>query len=238
MPSPPRQGEPEYELLAHSRIRQAIGDRTQASFRDIPQFSSVVLADAQALVEVREERKKEGGEDPIPTYNDYFIKCVATILGSHPRLNAWCDQEGLRVLKSINVGLACATEQGVLIPTIFDADQKNLVVIARETAELVALAREGRLRASLQQGAGFTISNLGPGVVDWFQAIISPPQTAILAVGSLKPRPLVVNGAVVARPSVYLSLTVDHRAADAAEAAPFLADLTARLNDRAWLAEQ
>lgn len=238
MPSSQRRREPEYELMAHSPIRQAIADHTQASFRDVPQFSTVVLADVETLVEVREERKEKGGEGPVPTYNDYFIKTVAAILRNHPRLNAWYDPEGLRVLEPINVGFACATDEGVLMPTVFDADQKSLVEITGDTAELIDLARRGRLRASQQRGAGFTISNLGPTVVDYFQAIISPPQTAILAIGSLKPRPLVMDGTVVARHSVYLNLVVDHRAADAAAAAAFLSDLTPLLNDRTWLQSQ
>ena len=233
-----RRGEPEYQRVEHTRIRRAIGERTQSSFRDIPQFSSLVLVDAQTLVEVREARKSASVEQPVPTYNDYFIKSVAVILNDHPRLNAWCDDEGLRILKPINLGFACATDQGVLLPTVFDADQKSLAEIAQETAELIDLARRQRLRASLQQGAGFTVSNLGPSVVDWFQAIISPPQTAILAIGSIAQRPLVADGSVVARPSVYLNLTTDHRAADAADAAAFLAELTALLNDRTWLAGQ
>jgi len=238
MPSQQRSGEPELELLALSRIRQAIGERTQGSFRDIPQFSSVVLADIEVLTEVRKARKEASSSGPVPTYNDYFIKVVASILKEYPRLNAWYEDEGLKVLKSINLGFACATDEGVLLPTVFDADQKSVQQIAQETGELIDLARRGRLRASLQQGAGFTVSNLGPTVVDCFQAIISPPQTAILAIGSIKPRPLAVAGKVVAQPSVYLNLVVDHRAADAADAAAFLADLTARLSDHNWLQKQ
>lgn len=238
MPSRRRPAEPEYELLQHSRIRQAIGQRTQTSFRDIPQFPCVVLADVEALVGVRETRKKSSRQGLIPTYNDYFIKAVASILGQYPRLNAWHDEESLKVLKSINIGVAVATDEGVLLPTIFDADQKSVQQIAQETAELIESARRGRLRASRQQGAGFTISNLGPTVVDIFQAIISPPQTAILAIGSIKPRPMVVAETVVARASVYLNLTVSHQAADAITGASFLADLTGRLSDPEWLQQQ
>ena len=226
MPSQNHSRQPDFELLTPSRIRQAIGERTQGSFRDIPQFQSAVLADAEALVAARKARKQQGGPGPIPTYNDYFIKLVAAIIPKYPQLNAWYDNEGLKLLKPINIGFACATDEGVLLPTVFDADQKSLEQIAQETSELIELARRGRLRASLQQGAGFTVSNLGPTVVDLFQAIISPPQTGILAIGSLKPRPVVVAGAVVAQASVYLNLVVDHRAADAADAAAFLTDLT------------
>ncbi len=238
MPEERRSGEPEYELVEHTRIRQAIGERTHGSLRDAPQFSTVILADVGDLVEVREERKQASSEGLVPTYNDYFIKAVASIFGDHPRLNAWWDEKGLKVFKSVNIGFACATQQGVLLPTVFDADTKSLQQIAEETAELIDLARRGRLRASLQQGAGFTLSNLGPGAVDWFQAIISPPQTAILAVGSIKLRPMVIETTVTAHPSVYLSLSLDHRVADAADAAAFLGDLTSRLGERQWLQKQ
>ena len=230
-----RPHEPEFEVEELTRIRQAIGERTGMSFRDIPQFWLQVLADTEALVATRNKRKERGGL--VPTYNDYFIKIVASVIGNYPAMNAWCEDNQVKLLKPINLGFACATEDGVLLPTVFDADEKSLDEIAENTRELIEMARRGRLRASLQMGAGFTLSNIGPTVVDMFNAIISPPQTAILAIGAMKQRPMVVDGQIVPRLSAYLTLTVDHRALDAVQAAPFLNDMVDRLADSDWLAE-
>ena len=224
-----RPHEPEFEVEELTPIRQAIGERTRRSIVEIPQFDNQVLADAEALTAARNKRKEQGGI--VPTYNDYFIKAVASIIDKYPAMNAWCENGQVKLLKPINIGFACATDEGVLLPTVFDADKKSLDEIAENTAELIKLARSGRLRASLQMGAGFTISNIGPTVVDAFNAIISPPQTAILAIGAMKKRPMVIDDEIVARASVYLTLTVDHRVLDATQAAPFLNDLVALLTD-------
>jgi len=224
-----RPHEPEFEVEELTPIRQAIGERTRRSIVEIPQFDNQVLADAEALATARNKRKEQGGI--VPTYNDYFIKAVASIIDKYPAMNAWCENGQVKLLKPINIGFACATDEGVLLPTVFDADKKSLDEIAENTAELIKLARSGRLRASLQMGAGFTISNIGPTVVDAFNAIISPPQTAILAIGAMKKRPMVIDDEIVARASVYLTLTVDHRVLDATQAAPFLNDLVALLTD-------
>ncbi len=220
--------EPEFELLEHTPIRRAIGERTQTSFRDIPQFSLTALADAEALVASRTALKAAGVE-PVPTYNDYILKAVADVIGDHPRFNAWYTPEGLKLLKQVNLAFAVATDQGVLLPTVFDADRKSLRQLAAETRELTRLARAGKLRASLQRNAGFTVTNIGPLGIEWFHGIISPPQTAILAVGSLSRRPMVVGERLEARHCLYLTLTVDHRCADGAEGAALLADIVARL---------
>jgi len=228
-----RPHEPEFEVEELTPIRQAIGERTRSSIVEIPQFDNQVLANVEALVAARNKRKEQDGV--VPTYNDYFIKAVAAIIDKYPAMNAWCEDGHVKLLKPINIGFACATDEGVLLPTVFDADKKSLDEIAENTAELIKLARSGRLRASLQMGAGFTISNIGPTTVDAFNAIISPPQTAILAIGAMKKRPMVVDDEIVARASVYLTLTVDHRVLDATLATPFLGDLVELLGDSDWL---
>ena len=228
-----RPHEPEFDVEELTPIRQAIGERTRTSIVEIPQFDNQVLADVEALVAARNKRKEQGGV--VPTYNDYFIKAVASIIDKYPAMNAWCEDGQVKLLKPINIGFACATDDGVLLPTVFDADKKSLDGIAENSRELIELARGGRLRASLQMGAGFTVTNIGPTVVDQFNAIISPPQTAILAIGAMKKRPMAVADEIVARTSVYLTLTVDHRALDATQAAPFLNDIVELLADSEWL---
>ena len=219
-----RPDEQEFELVEHTRTRQAIGDRTLQSVIDTPQFRVHKLVDAEALLAARRELKAQNPA-VLPTFNDFLIKLVADLLPKYRRFNAWWSPEGLKLLKHVNVGFATATEQGVLLPTVLDADQKDLVTIATETAGMVAMAREGKLRATLQMGAGFTISNIGPVGIDAFDAIISPPQTGILAIGSIMPRPVAVEGQVVVKQTMWLSLTVDHRSVDGADGGAFLADL-------------
>ncbi|HJN14475.1 MAG TPA: 2-oxo acid dehydrogenase subunit E2 [Armatimonadota bacterium] len=238
-----RSREPEFDLVEIPPVRQAIGDRVLASRREKPTFIMTVLVRGEAMIAARTKYKEEAGERVLPTFNDIIIKAIGDLLPAHRHLNAWVAEEGIRQLKPINVGFAAATPQGVVLPTVSDADQKSVWDIAPETKEMVDLARNGKLRASLQMGAGFTVSNIGPAGIDSFDAIISPPQVAILAVGSMTLRPVVDGGSgwrpgqdpsecsVVAAPAMNMSLTVDHRALDGAEAAPFLAELRDKLEN-------
>jgi pyruvate dehydrogenase E2 component (dihydrolipoamide acetyltransferase) len=223
-----RPDEQEYELVEHTATRKAIGDRTLRSVNEAPQFRVQKLVVMDALMELRGKLKEAGG-DSIPTYNDILIKVAAGTLRDFPRLNAWWDEAGLKLLTNINIGFAVDTEDGVMLPTVLNADTKSLAEIAAETAELIDLARRGRLRATLQMGAGFTVSNIGPTGIDVFDAIISPPQTGILAVGSIMPRPIVENGDIVVRNTMWASLTIDHRSVDGADGARFLAQLAEAL---------
>lgn len=231
MPSSrPRPDDQPFELVAHTRTRQAIGERTRLSVNEQPQFRVHKLADATALVAARQALKARNPA-VLPTYNDFLIKLVADLMPTHRRFNAWWSPEGLKLLQNVNIGFATATEQGVMLPTVRNAAEKDLVTIATETADMVEAARNGKLRATLQMGAGFTISNIGPVGIDAFDAIISPPQTGILAVGSIMPRPVVAGDQVVVRQTLWLSLTCDHRAVDGADGAAFLRDLAASLDE-------
>ncbi len=228
MPSKP--WEPEFEIVELSPIRRAIGERTQTSFRDIPQFDVTRQINAGPLVAARKARKAAGA-DPLPSYNDYLLKLSALALRDLPMLNTWYEDEVIKVLKPVNVGFACETEEGLLMPTVFDADSKSLAEIAADTRELIGAARVGRLRASLQKGAGFSLTNIGPTGVDFFNGIISPPQTAILATGSLAKRPMVEGGQMVVAPSLYLTISVDHRVHDGRHGAGLLAAMAERMGD-------
>ncbi len=218
----------EFELAEHTPIRRAIGDRTLQSVNEIPQFRVQKQVLADELLAFR-TRLKEANSGSVPSHNDILIKLVALTLRDFPRLNAWWDPAGLKLLKEINVGFAVATEQGVLLPTVRAADSKSLDEIAAETKEMVELARGGRLRASLQMGAGFTISNIGPVGIDVFDAIISPPQTGILAISSIMPSPVVADGNIVVRNTMWLSLTIDHRSVDGSDGAQFVAAVAGRI---------
>jgi len=230
----PRADEQDYTLLEQTAMRTAIGDRTRQSMQEKPHFWMSSEMDATALSQVR-SGLRESGAEVVPSYNDYILKAVALALRETPRFNAWVGEDGLHVLDHVNVAFAVATDQGVLMPTLMDADTKAISQIAQETAELIDLARRGRLRASLQMGAGFSVSNIGPSAVDAFNAIISPPQTGILAVGAIKPRPVVTGEQVVVRKTMVCTLSIDHAAADGADGAKLLKDIKSRIESREFL---
>lgn len=221
----PRQEE-SYEAVEYTRVRKTIAQHTLSSAREVPQFHIRTLVDMEPLATLRGRLKEAGGER-VPSYNDLMMKAAALALREHRRFCAWVYDDEIRILDHINIGFAVGTDQGVLMPTVREVDRKSLGELAAETAELIELARVGKLRASLQMGAGFSISNLGPVGIDAFAPIISPPQAGILGVGSIKPQPMVADGQVVARPATYLTLVMDHRANDGADGAAFLANLAA-----------
>ncbi len=235
MPRSRRDEVPPHDFVPHDRTRQAIADRVLESHRSKPTFYVSLDVDASAVLDARQALKAAAGEgQTVPTVNDYLLKAAALALREHRRFNSWYSDQGLLVFHDINVGFAVGTPVGVLLPTVFAADQKSLVEIAAETREMAQLARNNRLRASLQRNAGFTVSNLGGYGIERFTAIISPPQTAILSVGAAQPRPVVCQGEIAVRPMMDLTLTVDHRVHDGDQAAQFLLTMQQVLADPDW----
>ncbi len=204
-----------------SRMRRAIAERMTHSFRDVPQFSVSCDVDMTAANETRTAAGV--------SYADVLILAAARTLRDHPRLVMRYDAEGLIPADGIHLGIAVALEDGLLVPVLRDADTKDLALISRERAALQEGARAGKLPVEALVGAVFTISNLGQHGVDRFTAIVNPPEAAILAVGRVRDQVVARDGAVVVAPVVTLTLSVDHRVVDGAQAAAFLADLTGRL---------
>ena len=204
-----------------SRMRRAIAERMTQSFRDVPQFSVSRDVDMMAAGAARTAAGV--------SYADVLISAVARTLAAHPRLAMRYDAEGLIPPDGIHLGIAVALDDGLLVPVLRDADTKGLAAISRERAALQEGARAGKLPMEALLGAVFTISNLGPQSVDRFTAIVNPPEAAILAVGRVRDLVVARDGAAVVAPMVTLTLSVDHRVVDGAQAAAFLADLAARL---------
>ena len=232
----PREPEPEFVLKPLTPIRKAIAKRVSDSFRDIPQFDLHAEIDASALRAARAGYKQTGGghgsiEVLVPGYNDMIIHCCAQALKKHPSLNAHYTEEGIKQFCEINIGFAVATDQGVLLPVIRQADTKSIEQISRETAEMSKMARELKLRASAQMHGTFTVSSLGGSGIEAFNAVINPPQVAILASGAVIEKPRVRRGSISPVPVMHLTLTVDHRAVDGADAAAFLADVKGSLEN-------
>jgi pyruvate dehydrogenase E2 component (dihydrolipoamide acetyltransferase) len=207
--------------LPLSRMRRAIAERMTHAFRDIPQYSVSRDVDMTAANAARTAAGV--------SYADVLIWATARTLRDHPRLTMRYDPEGLIPAGGIHLGIAVALDDGLLVPVVRDADTKELVAISRERAELQAGARAGKLTMDALVGGVFTISNLGRQGVDRFTAIVNPPEAAILAVGRVRDLVVARDGAVVIAPVVTLTLSVDHRVADGAQAAAFLADLAGRL---------
>jgi pyruvate dehydrogenase E2 component (dihydrolipoyllysine-residue acetyltransferase) len=169
------------------------------------------------------------------THTDLLVKTVAEALSRHPRVNAsWRDGELLHS-DQVNVGIAVATDDGLVVPVVHAADRLRLDEIAERRAELVSAARDGRLRPKDVSGGTFTISNLGMYGVDAFLAIVNAPQAAILAVGRIAERVVPVDGEPAVRPVLTLGLSFDHRVVDGARGAEFLDTLASLVEDPAGL---
>jgi pyruvate dehydrogenase E2 component (dihydrolipoamide acetyltransferase) len=165
------------------------------------------------------------------TFTDLLIKVVAVTLRAHPYANATWENGRIRLFEEVNLGLAAAVDEGLVVPVIGHADRLSLTEIARARSSLAAKASQGRLSLDEVTGGTFTLTNLGMLGVDVFQAIINPPQSAILATGRIADRPVVENGQVVAKPTIHLTLSVDHRVLDGASGARFLQDLRRVIED-------
>ncbi|MGZ3582354.1 MAG: dihydrolipoamide acetyltransferase family protein [Ktedonobacterales bacterium] len=198
-----------------------MAERTTQSWTTVPHFFLVREVNAAQLVSWR-KRATQQVSDTI-TYTDLLVKIVAEALRRYPRVNASWSNGAIVTNEEVNVGLAVATEDGLVVPVIRQADDLSLRAIARQRADLVARAQSAQLRLHELQGGTFTISNLGMYGVDAFNAIINAPQAAILAVGRIVDRVVPVDGQPSVQPTLTLSLSCDHRVVDGARGAEFLA---------------
>ena len=212
------------QVIPVSGIRQVIGERMSASLREMAQLTIFTEADATALRNRRTTLAQEASDadGPRPTYNDLIVWHLARTLADHPLLNASMVGEEIHCWEEINIGVAVALDSGLIVPVVRAASTRSLADLAGETADLADRARTNRLSPDELLGGTFTITNLGTLDVDGFTPIINPPQSAILGVGRIVPRPVVVDGEIAVRYMVTLSLSFDHRIVDGAPAAQFL----------------
>ena len=199
-----------------SRVQQAVA-RHMLEAAAVPTFAVEVEVDMAAATERR------ASLDPKPSFNDLVVKACAVALREHPRVNAAFSEQGFRYATEINIGIAVAAEDALLVPVVRAADGKSLQDIRAETRDLAEKARAGKLTPADLDGGTFTISNLGMHGVRRFEALLNTPQAAILAVGAVEPRPAVgTDGELVVRPLMSATLVCDHRILYGAEAAVFL----------------
>jgi pyruvate dehydrogenase E2 component (dihydrolipoamide acetyltransferase) len=205
-----------------TRAQQVIARRMSSSKATVPEFTVSAEIDMERAVELRHRLQAIGGDRPVPSYNDIVVKACAVALREHPRANgSWRDGR-FELYSRVNVGVAVAGAGVLVVPTVFDADQRPLGEIAAETRRLAHRVRDGQISPPELAGATFTVSNLGMFGVRSFAAVINPPQAAILAVGAVAPRPLVRDGVVVAGQAMDVTLACDHRILYGADAARFL----------------
>jgi pyruvate dehydrogenase E2 component (dihydrolipoamide acetyltransferase) len=207
------------EEIEMSSIWRIMVERTTSVWRDAPHFFLQRDVDASRLVHWREILTKNNLK---VTYTDLLVKLAAYALQKHPRVNAAVKNGKLYQLTEINIGIAVAVDDGLVVPVIHHANEQSLSEIVDRRSALVEKARTNKLRPEDISGGTFTISNLGMFGVDTFLAVLNPPQAAILAVGRIADRVVPVNGQPVVRPKMVLSLSVDHRALDGARGAQFL----------------
>jgi pyruvate dehydrogenase E2 component (dihydrolipoamide acetyltransferase) len=216
-------------------VERVAASRMAASFSTAPHFYLSTEARADALLGLRDRLLPvvERRADVRLTLTDLLVKIVAAALVEHPRANAfWDPTEGrIGLHKQINVGVAVAIDGGLVVPVLRDADSMGLAQIAAERNGLVEKAREGRLSPEDLEGSTFTLTNLGIYRVDVFQAILNPPQSAILAVGRIIERPVAIEGQACVRPTMVVTLSCDHRVLDGVLGAQFLGRVVELIED-------
>jgi pyruvate dehydrogenase E2 component (dihydrolipoamide acetyltransferase) len=211
---------PSASELPTSRIWRIMVDRLSQAWTTIPHFYLMREVNASRLVTWR-EKIQNTSEEKI-TYTDLLVRLTAAALRKYPRLNASWQNETILLNAEINIGLAVAVEDGLVVPVIHRADEMSLSQLAARRAELVNRARAGKLHLQDLSGGTFTLSNLGMYGVDAFIGIVNPPQAAILAVSRIADRVVPVNGQPAVQPMLTLSLSCDHRVVDGARGAEFL----------------
>ena len=209
-------------------IRKVVAERLHESLQSMAQVTISREADVSGLVAQR-ERLAPGFEAATGihlTYTDLLVEIVARLLTEHPLLNATLDGDTIVASEAVHMGVAVALEEGLIVPVIRNSHCRPLREIAADRVDLATKAQAGTLNLDEVEGGTFTISNLGAFGADSFTPIVNPPQCAILGVGRIVDRPMVLDGAVLVRPSMWLSLTFDHRLVDGAPAARFLQALS------------
>ncbi len=219
-----------------TRIQQTVARRMAESKATAPDFVLHVEVDMDEAVELRKQLKAAAGDQPAPSFNDFVVKASALALREFPRANGAYRDGKFELYSRVNVGVAVAAQDALVVPTVLDADSKSLGQIARESRQLAERVRAGAITPPELSSGTFTVSNLGMFGIDDFVAVINPPQAAILAVGAMKPTPVVRDGEVVVRTIMKLTLSCDHRILYGADAAEFLARIRERLENPLALA--
>lgn len=220
-----------------TKLQATIARRMAESKATAPHFYLQVEVDMSRAVEARARIKAAAGEgEVVPSFNDMVVKACALALREHPRANGAYRDGRFELHSRVNVGVAVAAREALVVPTVFDADRKGLRQIASESRALAQRVRDGQITPPELSGATFTVSNLGMFGIDSFSAVINPPQAALLAVGAINERPVVRDGEPASAHLMSVNLACDHRILYGAEGAEFLARIRALLEEPLSLA--
>jgi pyruvate dehydrogenase E2 component (dihydrolipoamide acetyltransferase) len=215
----------DYEDVPLTQIRKTIARRLAESIGPIPTFYLTAEFDMSRAAEMR-AAVAQLGDDFKVSFNDIILKATATALAQHPEVNAHWLGDHIRYFNRVHLGMAVATDDGLIVPVIFDADTKRLSEISAESKALAKKARERKLKPEEYTGSTFSVSNLGMMQIDQFTAIINPPECGILAIGAIEDKPVVMpNGGFEARKKLRVTMSCDHRVIDGAVGAKFLQTL-------------
>src|SRR5580693_5797112 len=233
----PREGAPgsREELSA---MRKTIAKRMALSKREIPHFYVTVEVAMEDAVRLKDSLEATELFEETVTYNDIIVKACALALGRYPRINASYEDEGIVIHPNVNIGVAVAVEDGLILPVIRECERLSLLEISRAAHRLVAKSSRGGFTADELSGATFSISNMGMLGVEHFSAVIVPPQAAILAVSAIKERPVVRNGQLAVGTTMMLTVSCDHRIVDGVVAGRFLQEMKRFLENPASLLVQ
>ncbi len=236
LPPPPAPGRPEYRDEPLSSMRKTIATRLEQSLGPVPHFYLTVDVDMRRAKDLRESANTLHPQLKV-SYNDIIVKACAAALRIHPEVNASFLGDAIRTHNRIHIGVAVAVEGGGLItPVIRDCDRKTLEQISKEAKEIVARARNRKLKPEEYTGATFSVSNLGMMGIEEFSAVINPPEGAILAVGAVVAKPVVAENGVEIGYRCRMTLSCDHRVIDGAIGAKFLKTLQGILENPVYLA--
>ena len=215
----------EMSLVPLTRMRQQIARVTVGSKTTIPHFYVTTDIDMTAAMSLRREINQSLEGDVRVSVNDLVIKACVHTIRSYPKFNSSYTDDGIRMHESINIGMAIADDDGLIMPAILDCEGKSLTEISAASKDLARRSQSGTLQAEEYTGGTFSISNMGMFDVTSFVAIIQPPQSAVLAIGTVQKRPVVQGDSVVVREIMSATLSVDHRVSDGAEGAQFIVQL-------------
>src|SRR5690606_18206916 len=219
------------EVIPLNKIRKVTAKRLTES-QSVPHFFLTNVVNVDKLVALRADVNQGLADQGVKvSLNDFIIKAVAIALRLHPEANASFNGDSILQHRRVNVGVAVATDAGLLVPVVADADRKSLSEIGAEVVQLAGLARDGKLKLDQMSGGTFSVSNLGMFGIDEFTAMLNPPEAGILAVGAASPEPALRDGELVEVQKMKITLTVDHRAMDGATGAAFLRDLKGILEE-------
>jgi pyruvate dehydrogenase E2 component (dihydrolipoamide acetyltransferase) len=220
-------------------LRKIISDRMSLSVRTMAQVTLTTEIDATELVNLRQALVSAWRPHKMrPMDQDMIVAATGDALKKHPRINSYLQDDTVMLLQDINVGVAMAVPDGLVVPVVKSVDQTSLVGIARRLRELASGTRDNSLTMDDVTGASFTITSLSNYDIDVFTPIIDPPQVAILGIGRISQKPVVIDGEIVVRSTMHASVTFDHRALDGVPVAEFIRTLKSNLESAEWLASR